>query len=186
MSDVKQELQGALSRFIGERQTLTVFTAKVTNIYMNTQTVDVEAADGMELYGVRLKAAVDELEKGLVVFPKRFSQVLVANIGNSPNEFTVIHVAEVDKAILWTSAAEVIADATGVSVEVGSMFLKLDSAGLLVKKTESLQDVVGDLIEQIKLITVTCAAPGSPSTVPLNFAAFDAIKLRMQQLLKDG
>jgi phage baseplate assembly protein gpV len=48
----------------------------------------------------------------------------------------------------------------------------------LERNGDSLKAIISDLITQLEVLTVVCAAPGSPSTVPVNFAALTAIKTR--------
>jgi hypothetical protein len=48
----------------------------------------------------------------------------------------------------------------------------------------TLNELLQDLIDQIKLLTVTCAAPGNPSSVPINVAAFTAIAAQIEDLLE--
>lgn len=49
---------------------------------------------------------------------------------------------------------------------------------------KTLNDVLQDLVAQIQLITVICAAPSSPSGVPVNAAAFAAIATEISALLE--
>ena len=168
MSDTTRDLQEALHRFISNRQTITVFPATVTAVNESARTCDVTDGEDLELYDVRLRAAIDSNTKGFVAIPKVGSAVLVGNIGNSPNAYFVVMFSEVTK----------------VFIQVDNTRLQVDGTGTLIQREEqTLKIVLNSLIDQIKLITVTCAAPGSPSTVPLNVAALDAIKTQVDTLL---
>ena len=49
--------------------------------------------------------------------------------------------------------------------------------------TESLYSLLNDILTQVQALTVTCVAPGSPSSPPINLAAFTAIQVRLQTFL---
>lgn len=51
------------------------------------------------------------------------------------------------------------------------------------KGTETLGGVLSDLIDQMVLETHLSAAPGSPTGPPVNLAAYNAIKARLQQFI---
>lgn len=46
-----------------------------------------------------------------------------------------------------------------------------------------LKTLILALIDAISALTVTCASPGSPSSIPINIAAFTALKTQFQTLL---
>ena len=48
-----------------------------------------------------------------------------------------------------------------------------------------LVSLLTDLITQIKLITVICAAPSNPSSVPVNAAAFDIVAQQLETALSE-
>ena len=54
-----------------------------------------------------------------------------------------------------------------------------------IKNTsDSLASIMADFCTAIETITVTCASPGSPSTVPLNVATFTSLATRFNNLLQ--
>lgn len=60
--------------------------------------------------------------------------------------------------------------------------LVITESGFLIKKSsDTLRKILTDLIDQIKLITVT--TPNGPSGTPINATAFDPIKQSVQNLL---
>lgn len=66
---------------------------------------------------------------------------------------------------------------------IGDVELVLTETGFTVKKsTNSLRKILGDLIDQIKLITVT--TPNGPSGTPINATAFDPIKENVNDLFE--
>lgn len=81
-------------------------------------------------------------------------------------------------------AVEYDATAAALRINNGSVQIEVTSSQVSITKgPESLGGILGDLIDQMALETHTCAAPGSPTTPPLNAAAYTAIKTRLQQLL---
>ncbi len=169
MADVANEINNALSTFIGRKQTVTVFPAKVTSVDEAKLTCDAVDSEDIEHFDIRLRATVDGSDEGFVLIPEVGSWVLLANIGNSASEF----------AVIGTSAV------TKVMCKVGQTVVGIENDGVLIERNaQSLKAMLDALIDQIKLITVTCAAPGSPSTPPLNLAAFDVIKTQVAQILK--
>jgi histidinol-phosphate/aromatic aminotransferase/cobyric acid decarboxylase-like protein len=62
--------------------------------------------------------------------------------------------------------------------------LIMTETGFTIKKsTNTLKKILDDLIDQIKLITVT--TPNGPSGTPINAAAFDPIKTSVDQLMEE-
>ncbi len=59
-------------------------------------------------------------------------------------------------------------------------------SGFIMKSQgESLKKIIADLIDAINQITVNVTSPGNPSGMPINAAAFIAIKQRLNLLLKE-
>lgn len=76
-------------------------------------------------------------------------------------------------------------DADAFKASKGLTKLQVESDGVLIERNaQTLKAAIDALIDQVKLITVTCAAPGSPSTPPLNLAAFDVVKAQIDSILK--
>lgn len=169
MSDVSDELKNALHTFVQKRQTVAVIPAKVLSVDSVELTCDVEDSEGIELFDVRLRSALNGDNHGFVLIPEVDSSVLIANIGASPNEFFVVAFSEVSKVTAWVDQTKVDLDATGILLQRSGQTLKL---------------VLDALIDQIKLITVNVTAVGSPTGPPINATAFDAIKNNIANLLR--
>jgi len=185
MSDPKQELQSALNLFVANRQTVTVFPAQVKSVNESDLTCDVESSDELEIFDVRLRATVDGNDDGFVLIPTVGSWVLLGNIGNSQGEYAVLATSETTKAAFKVGQSTWFIDADKIAAQRGQTAVKVESDGVRIERNSvSLKTAIDSLIDQIKLITVTCAAPGSPSTPPLNLAAFDAIKTQIDSILK--
>jgi hypothetical protein len=185
MSDPKEEFQSSLHRFVQNRQTVTIFPAQVKSVNESVLTCDVEDSDELEIFDVRLRATVDGSDDGFVLVPAVGSWVLIGNIGNSPGEYAVLVASEITKAAFKTGQSTWFVDAGKITAQRGLTVVSVENDGVLIERNAiNLKTQIGLLIEQIKLITVTCAAPGAPSTPPINFAAFDAIKIQIDQILK--
>lgn len=170
MADTKRELQEALHRFVGDRVSPTMMIGKVGEIDLNTRTCSVKVNGDFTIYDVRMRAAIDGVMEGFVVVPKPNSWVIIGNIDKSDGDYCIVAVSSVYR----------------IDAKVGNKSIALSSSGFLVKDevVGSLKSAIGELIDQIKLITVNAA--GVPTTTPLNFAAFDVIKLKLNQILSDA
>ena len=70
-----------------------------------------------------------------------------------------------------------------LDVKLSDVELVLTETGFTLKKsTNSLKKILDDLIDQIKLITVT--TPNGPSGTPINATAFDPIKTNVDDLME--
>ena len=169
MADTRHDLHQALNEFVRRRQTLTTFLAQVTAVNETDLTCDVKDDQGIEIYDVRMRATVDGSDDGAVLIPSVDSWVVVASIGNSESEYVVIATSSLSKVLYL----------------VGTTRLEMTTAGVLIERNnQTLRAALDALVDAIKLITVTCAAPGAPSTIPINAAAFDAVKAQIAQILK--
>lgn len=177
MSDFSKEIQevaDGLDELLKANRTAGILPAKVTSVNATALTCDVEDADGNKIFDVKLRTTIDNSEDGKYYLPKLNSWVLIANIAHQPNAWAVVMWTEIDK-FRW---------------EVRPVIFKMDSTGFLMEKSSDtlaqmvtdLMELQGNLLDAIKLITVTCAAPGSPSTVPLNVASFTALDVQFANL----
>jgi len=142
-----------------------VMLAKVLAVDEEAGTADVESLDGLRFYDARLSAQVPLPSSALLVLPAVGSWV--GAVALPGDVLLVVSYSEIDKVV----------------VTVGTSVFEVDSAGIKIEHGESLKTLIGDLIAQIKLITVT--TPSGPSTLPLlNAVAFDTLKTRFDNVLK--
>lgn len=71
-----------------------------------------------------------------------------------------------------------------VKVFKGDTQITLGDKISVQNSSQSLVDLLKALIDEIKLITVTCAAPGSPSGTPLNAAQLTVLATQIEELLE--
>lgn len=172
--DQKEELRLQFELFVKGFLKTPVIPAKVTKVDTNTETCEVVDQADNEYFDVRLKASEDKPGEGLLIEPEIGSWVLIANIGMSERAYFVIG-QTVIKSVTWTIGNTIQRlDETGHKIEAGGESM----IGLV----SELIDLNGNLIDAIKQITVLCAAPGSPSGTPVNFAAFDVVNTNFSQL----
>lgn len=165
MADQSQEFHFALDRFVKNRVNMVVIPATVSAIDFTAQTIDVVDVDGVTIHDVRLKAAVDSQERGVIAFPAEGSQVLIAAIGNDEREYTVIHLAQIHSVKVWISTLTVEANASGMKITRGP---------------ENFKTLLSDLLDGIMALTVT--TPSGNSGPPINLATFTTIKARLNNL----
>lgn len=183
MNDPKAELTEALGSFFTNRQTIALQTAKVTAIETSEQTATVEDMEGLALYDVKLRPTLDGDDSGLLLVPSVGSYVVIGQVGQ--NDWVVLLTTEVSSVSAKIGGSEMEVTQSGFTFKNGITRFELDNAGLLIERAgQSLNSVLESLIAQIQLITVTCAAPGAPSTPPLNTAAFEVVKTQIYALLK--
>jgi hypothetical protein len=183
MSDTKHEFASALGGFFGLRQPTAMQVAKVQTVDTGDLTADVEDSSGLVLYNVRLRPSIDGSDEGVLLVPAVGSYVIIGQVGDG--EWAILNSSSVTEISLTIGGADLTVTQTGFSFQKGTTRLELDNTGVLIEKAgQSLKTVLDLIVDQIKLITVTCAAPGAPSTPPINIAAFNAIKTQIGQLLK--
>ena len=165
MADQSQEFHLALDRFVKNRVNMVVIPATVSTVDFTAQTIDVVDVDDVTIHDVRLKAAVDSQERGVVVFPAEGSQVLIAAIGNDESEYTVIHFGQIHSVKVWINTLTVEANANGMKITRGD---------------ENFKTLLSDLLDGIIALTVT--TPSGNSGPPINLSTFTAIKTRLNNL----
>lgn len=70
------------------------------------------------------------------------------------------------------------------TVTMNTTTYEISRSGFNIQRgSESLKKIISDTLDGIAQLTVTCASPGSPSTIPVNLVIFQQIKLRLSNLL---
>lgn len=183
--DVANEIREGLQRLVDYNRKTILIPAKVTALNEVEATIDVIDQDDIEIFDVRLRASVNDSTDGVTVYPSVGSWVLIVNLGGSAIEYAVIATTEVDRVLVKIDDTTIDADAQGVQMAFGNANVAIDTNGIGVQRGgENLKSVLNDLLTAITQLTVTCAAPGSPSTPPINLASFTALQTRVNNLLK--
>lgn len=166
--DVDVELIEGFKKIAGLIPKTDVIVAKVTAINQDL-TVNVVDVEDNEIFDVRFRAVIDGSEDGIIAYPAVNSWVCVANIGCGDSDHVVVAMSEITKVTVTIGTTVFEVDSTGVSIERGA---------------EDLKSLLTDLLTAITQLTVTCAAAGSPSSPPINLAAFTSLQTRLNSLLK--
>ena len=183
----KEEFQLQLNMFVRDRIPVQVFPAIVESVDEDACTCHVtDTVQGLLVYDVRLRAVVDNSDLGLVCFPERGSSVLVGRIGNSDSSLVVLAASDLSKVTVKIGASvEVTVDSSKIELKAGDATYNLQGSGHAIELgAETLKAILSDLITQLEVLTVTCSAPASPSSPPINLAAFTAIKTRLNGLFQ--
>ena len=165
MSKLNDDIKQELSKFAEERGPSAIINATVVFVDETNSSLTVKLDSGLELDDVRLRSVIKAGNK-VVLLPAVGSNILIGRIEGG-DDYVVIAVEEIDKIIHI----------------IGTVKIEIDLNGILIQKgTETLKKILDDLLAQIKLIIVPTNV--GPSGNPLNAAAFDIIKTRVDNLLK--
>lgn len=143
-------------------------TAEVTAV--DGQTCSVQIA-GMELSGVRLKAAATDQSDYLLVTPKIGSVVICLSRTGDLSDLMVIQTDQAQKIEYFQNGLSVIIDSTDARVSIRN-------------DTVSLIDLFSDLTSLLKQLQVTTPSGISGTPLPPTIAALNAFETRFKQLLK--
>lgn len=147
----------------GPAPTMLGIVESVNEVELTCKVVD---DDNAEIFWeeVQLRPVIDGKES-VSLIPKIGTWALVVRI-ESEDKWMAIAFGEVDK----------------VKIITADSLLEINEGFLIKRGSETLKDVISDLITEIKKITVNTNS--GPSSIPINQAAFTAIENRANQLLK--
>lgn len=131
-------------------------------------TCDVEIDGEATMLEVRLQAVEENATSKMVIKPKEGSLVIVGVLENIKGEGFIVKCSEIEEVLINIETVEFKITAAGVSIKKGA---------------NSLKQALLDLANATQAITVTCTAPGTPSSVPLNIAAIQAASTKIQNIL---
>lgn len=103
---MSEELKTALSAFVRKRVKATIEPVSVLAVDEDNYTCDVQDAQGMAIYDVRLRAALDGTEGGVVVLPKVGAQAIVARIGDSEAAWVLLSCTQASRILVWGDAVQ--------------------------------------------------------------------------------
>lgn len=131
--------------------------------------------DGLELAGVRLRAAIDKSEEYFTFKPRLKSTVLIAQIGDedTAGEYYVASFSEVDAVNLLIGKTEIGADKNAVNVVIENSYLMM--------KKDEVKVLVGTNSSHSK-ITVT---PTAVSIEPKNFLTIKNQTTDLKNVIQD-
>jgi len=163
----ESQLKEALGMFVKGQRSTSIVPLKVTNVDEAEGSIDGTDPEDIEIFDVRLQAALDGSDKGVFAIPKINSWVLAGNIGKSDNSLVVLSLSEIEKAV----------------VRIGTTEIEVDEQGVVIKKgAENLKDVLSDFLDAIMSLTVSTSQ--GPSGTPINISTFASLKTRLNSVLK--
>lgn len=177
MSRQARQLIDALKQALSEGEQ--VLLAKVVSVDKNNNTCEVEY-NGMELGEIRLQANILANQKGFIIYPATDSIVLISKMEGQGN-FFVSMFSEVEEVLIKVGDTKTnIKDS--FLFEMNDLKFEIKDGFLVKKGSETLKKIVDDILDGIEQLTVN--TNNGPSSVPVNVAVFQQIKVRVDQLLK--
>ena len=144
----------------------------------NTMSV-VLSGSGKIIDNVLLKATGDGPD-GVITIPEEGTDVVVGSI-DGPGQWTMIQASKVARWQVKMDDRSVVVSTESIDINSGTAHIKLGEKISVSVGAENLYSLLYDILDAIKLITVTTSS--GPSSVPVNVLAFDAILLRLNNLL---
>ncbi len=105
--------------------------------------------------------------------------VIVIIVG--PVQWVLLQASIIAKWVVRLHGRSVVVSPEYIEIHTGVATVRVAEKVTVRSGTEDLYTLMRDLLDSIKLITVTTSA--GPSSVPVNVAMFDAILLRLNNLL---
>jgi hypothetical protein len=106
--------------------TVQTFVAKVKAIDEVKMTCDVSVEGTADLFDVRLRSVIDSAEKGILIYPKIGTYVLVGIIDGRKTSAFVAATSEVDKIRLMSDVIELSGNSLGGIVKADELKTQLD------------------------------------------------------------
>lgn len=154
---MSEELKTALAIFVRKRVKATIEPVSVLAVDEDNYTCDVEDAQGMTIYDVRLRAALDGTEGGVVILPKVGAQAIVARIGDSEAAWVLLSCTQAAKVLVWGDAVQ-LAGPDGEPVVLGDT---------LNDNLKGLNDNLRAILDKLTALASTQAAVSVGPLAPL-------------------
>jgi hypothetical protein len=159
-----EQIREALKQHIKAHTGMTTVLATVVSVDEDEMTCELDD-DGLAIYDVRLKPVL-RTDESVVMFPAVDSFVLIGRIEDD-EEWMLLACEKVDK----------------YRITVDDCVIEMTSEGIKISKAgESLKNILNDLIDAIKALTVPTNTGASGT--PINAAQFTAIENRVNNFLR--
>jgi hypothetical protein len=153
----------------------------VSSINIEEMTCTVSIEGEADLHGVKIQT-MEGGNKGVKLVPKLNSEVIVTYM--SPATAYIAMASELSEFGVEIDTCNVGIKDNQVSIKQGTAEIKVSNGKIQISSNGiDLGTTLSQLIDAISAITVTCTAPGSPSTPPINVAQIQAIKAQLSLLL---
>ena len=165
------KLKEAFQRYVNDSQLTAMVPGQVVAVDEAAFTCDVEV-NGLTVYDVRLRAALQSGDDGLLLIPKTNSWVLIGRIGKSKNQWATLMYSDLESA----------------QFDMRTFKMQMDGNGLYLWSLAAGNTMAGlmsdFIIELTNMQVVTPAGTGTVS--PTNIANLNLIKTKFLNLFKDA
>lgn len=145
------------------RKSAIIFSAKVDDVNKQESTITIVDNYGIEYPDVRLKASIKDTDS-VLLFPKKNSNVLVAQIGTSENDLLVIAYDEVEEIQVTIENISFVANKDEIQLN-GDTYKGLVKVEQLTQKLNTIETAFNQLVNEFNAHTHN--APQAPAgTLP--------------------
>ena len=178
-----EQIREALKALLGDGNSFE--SAAVLNgivLTVKEKSADVEV-DGLVYYDVQLQAIADGSGKSFLCYPKQNTKCLIANIEHG-ERYYMLASDEVEKIVADIQGGKMVLDSDGFQYEKGNATFSVNNGKVTIKSgSNSLGDLIDELLTAILSLTVTTTTPTNPTSTPINFADFATLKIKFKSLL---
>jgi len=176
MSERKEQIRTELVKLSKKSATVQTFAGTVVEVDEKNYTCDVDPGDGSPIYhDVRLKAAIDSEEIGLIIIPEVKSDVLVGSIDNDNTYKYITKFGKIKRYLIKTKGGGTFEiDAKGIVKLNGETFGGLVKVEALTKRINTLEGNYNDLLDALRSISIALAPTGTYPLAP-SFATMTSI-----------
>ncbi len=166
MKYTSNDILNALNRFV-QNNVSGCFIGTVTSIDKVESEGIVEVEHNKLSYEVRLQAVVSDSEVGLVMTPKKGSNIFCAPEGNSSSSFIAVSFSEVDKVKLLVENSSIEVSKDKIILNGGELN-GLVVVGELVKRLNAIEKAFNTLVNEFKghNHSVTISPPATTGIIP--------------------
>lgn len=152
----------------------------VKEIDTDAMTCTVAIEGEADVHGVKITVQGSS-EMGVIAVPTLQSEVLITFTG--PASAYVAVASEITSFQVFSSNGK-LQIKNGISLETPQgAKVELSQKVKIANNIADLGNVLAAILDELSLLTVTCTAPGTPSSPPVNAPKLQALKLQLQQLL---
>ena len=176
-----KNVSDAIRNMGGSHQELYSVAGVVSSIDLNSMTCTVSIDGEADLHGVKIQT-MEGGNKGVKLVPKLNSEVIVTYMSTATAYIAMV--SEIQEFGVEIDTCNISIKDTQVAIKQGTAEIKLSNGKIQISSNGiDLGTTLNQLIDAISAITVTCTAPGSPSTPPINVAQIQAVKLQLSLII---
>ena len=179
---MKKELQGAIKQIASIPSEIYSTSATVMEIDKTANTCTCSPLDGSpEIYDVKLQS-VENGTQGILIIPKLKSVVTIDFMDMAAAHITAT--SDIDSYKISIGNNQLLIDKDNVQIKSNLSEISLSQDKIKIQRNDiDLGTVLSQLLDAMSILTVTCTAPGTPSTPPVNVLQFQQIKAQLSMIL---